>query len=224
MFKLISGMFVILNLALSAISYAKQIDISLDAPDYMIQQHSGNVLIGIRYSNGDLSSWNLFSREELRKGIKSKTVNIRDDSNITVCDFQWTIMENPPLTADGNTSFLVYNSEFNGVVHKNCTIDTLSGTAKLVTGFLFQNITIKVNGSALSNHNSALLTGLLKIEGIDKPFSFDHSKVGYPGEWNIHVLNSTDILKGNLSLTWYTDIGTTIEESIPLSSLIIEVK
>lgn len=224
MIKTISVISTVFTLAFAARSYAKSIDVSLLAPDYIIQEHSGNVQIGIRYADGDLAAWNLFSREELKNGLKTKTINVRDDSNITVCDFQWSIMENPPIPAEGKTSSLLQDSSFNGVVHRSCQIDLSSGTAELVTGFSFEELTLKVHDLALSNHSSALLVGSMKITGIDKPFSFDHSKVGQPAEWIIHVLNPQGTLKGNLGLTWFTNSGTTIEETIPVTDSTIEVK
>lgn len=133
-------------------------------------------------------------------------------------------MENPPIPAEGKTSSLLQDSSFNGVVHRSCQIDLSSGTAELVTGFSFEELTLKVHDLALSNHSSALLVGSMKITGIDKPFSFDHSKVGQPAEWIIHVLNPQGTLKGNLGLTWFTNSGTTIEETIPVTDSTIEVK
>lgn len=223
MIKKVSIISVIFTLAFAARSYAKSIEVSLAAPDYIIQQHSGNVQLGIRYADGNLSAWNLFSREELKNGIKTKTINVRDDSNITVCDFQWSIMENPPIPVEGKTSSLLHDSSFNGVVHDSCQIDLSSGTLQLTTGFSFEELTLTVNGSALFNHDSALLIGSMKIAGIDKPFSFDHSKASQSAEWIIHVLNPQETFKGNLSLTWFTNSGATKEETIPVTDSVIEI-
>lgn len=108
----------------SSLAVARPVEVILDMPKELIQDHTVAVSLGVRLKDGNILGRQLFDLKDLRGGITSKTIDI--DQEVVNCEFSWAIANKPPLIP-GETPAprpdLVVPVGFDGIAKGKCSIN-----------------------------------------------------------------------------------------------------
>jgi len=158
------------------VAFGGTIQVTLDAPPVLLQAHSTTLLFGIKYTDGTDSATELFSQAEMQAGTTSKTFFIDDTKTVASCEYQWGIMDKPPVLSGHpvvTAPPLWFPVSLNGALDfkNNCTVDASTKTLVLDLGpWKLQRIEIDAHRSALLSHNARMLFANFSLAGANDSY------------------------------------------------------
>ncbi|MGE0172939.1 MAG: hypothetical protein AB7T49_09145 [Oligoflexales bacterium] len=214
----------LLAFGLASPSFSRPVDFVLDSPAYIAKEHTAYLKVVIYYADGSHTSQDVLSRDELRSGLMSKTIEVRDDSEIQKCFFAWPIMQGPPSPAEGPRITLIRPETFrHTAVEGECVFNEDGSVATISIPYKFDDITIAVSPDALDNHYAFSLSGRLIYEGVEETFVFAHNSNNEGELFRVRAMYPANS-SGKLNLTWLKEGGDPEKEEIKITGRLIEVK
>ena len=210
----------LLAFSVQAAAFSSQFTVRLDAPYDLIQNYSAAISLGIRYWDDSISSAVVFELKDLKAGVRQVPFEVRDGIQVKSCEYQWAIMNNPPLlpgeTPASHPELLVPERLSSTALKKNCTLDLTKKEIVLDTApYELVPIILQVSQEALSARGaSAVFVGFSPVAQTDTyaTRSFDVSAGGVAlTQYAVNALLPSDG-QTNVSLLWILKGGSPTKE------------
>jgi hypothetical protein len=163
----------------------------------------------LTFEDGGKDLRHKFTREELKEGLLTKTIDLRDDGvAIADCVAQWWIVDSPTSPMEPNIP-LLFPRRGTSVPEGDCRINADETEIKVTPPFNFDDVTITITEDALVNKGARLLLGRLSYPDLDKQLAFNNVQ---SSEWRVHVATPGPLVR-KVRLQWSLSNGTSeVEE------------